>query len=282
MSRLRLTLLACAVGLVAFVIGLRVYFPGAALSRYAAQQAQRALGMPVRLSPIHPGLTGIGADTLDLVPPNSRPVTIQDVRVPWTWRLFTGLPLSARIGTDGSAELSWGWGGDLEWSLSRVALQDLPLGVFGPDIQVQGRVDASGRAGPLKTGGAREMPPGKLDLRADSVQVTGVKVAGTAVPPVHLDVVEVHLVLGRTVQVESASVRGDAQGTVTGTIVPNLDRPADSRLSLNITMQVQRTWMDGLGDLKPLAQAALPDGRIEGTLEGTLAAPTLSRTQKRS
>jgi hypothetical protein len=87
--------------------------------------------------------------------------------------------------------------------------------------------------------------------------------------------------LGRTVQVESATLRGDAQGTVSGTIIPNLARPADSRLSLNLSLQVQRAWLDKLGDLRQAAEAFLPGGRIEGALEGTLSAPVLNRAGKR-
>jgi type II secretion system protein N len=284
MSPLRQTALAGAAFVLAFAIGLGAYFPGAAVSRYVSLQAERASGFPVRLSPLSLGLTGLSAASLELRPPESAALRVDDLRVPWTWRWVTEFPVSGRIGAEGRVEVNWSWSGALSLQATGIDLQDLPLqGLLPRDAKLQGRFDASLTAGPLtlRPAALRELPPGRIEARGEGIDASNVKVAGFALPPVHLDSVEVRAGLGRTVQVESATLRGDAQGTVSGTIIPNLARPADSRLSLNLSLQVQRAWLDKLGDLRQAAEAFLPGGRIEGALEGTLSAPVLNRAGKR-
>jgi type II secretion system protein N len=284
MTPVRLSLLALGAFLLALLLGLMAYFPGEALSRYVSLQAERSLGLPVRLSPIRIGLTGATADTLEIRPIEGAPFILRSVHAPWTWRWFSGLPLSAQIGSGGSLEAGWGWSGDLSLTAKRIALQDIPLPMLPRDTRIQGKLDATLRAGPivLRQPGLREIPPGRLEFKLEGFEASNVQVSGIALPPVRLESVEARIGLGRTLQLESATLRGDAQGTASGTVVPNLDRPVDSRLSLNVSLQVQRAWIDRLGDLRPVAEGFLPGGRLEGAVEGTVGAPVLNRNAKRS
>lgn len=284
MSPLRQTALAGAAFVCAFAIGLAAYFPGAALSRYVSLQAERAAGLPVRLSPLRLGLTGLSAGSLEVQPAEGGALVVRDLHVPWSWRWVAELPVSGRIGAEGRFDADWSWSGALSLKATGISLQDLPLQSLLPrDARLQGRFDATVVTGPLpaRQAALRELPTGRLEARAEGLEAANVKVAGLAFPPVHLDALEVRMGLGRTLQVESATLRGDVQGTVSGTVIPNLERPADSRLSLNVSLQVQRAWMDRLGDLRGLAEGFLPGGRLEGAVEGTLAAPVLNRSGKR-
>ncbi|MFI5399667.1 MAG: type II secretion system protein GspN [SAR324 cluster bacterium] len=284
MSPLRLTALAGVVFLLAFGIGLAMYFPGQAVSRYVSQRAERAAGVPVRLSPISIGLTGLSAATLEVRPADGASFVVHDLHVPWTWRWVSEFPISARIGPEGRVDVDWSWSGDLSVTAKGVPLQDLPLPMLPRETKVQGTLDASLRAGPLalRQGTPREVPAGQLEVRAEALEVSNLRVAGTALPPVRIDVLDAKVGLGRTLQVESVTLRGDVQGTVSGTVVPNLDRPSDSRISLNVSLQVQNAWLDRLGEMRPLAEGFLPGGRFEGIVEGTVAAPILNRNGKRS
>jgi len=283
MSNLRLAAIAAAAFVLALAIGMAASFPGEALSRYISQQVERAAGMPVRLSPLHLGVTGLSAEALDILPPDSSPVFVREVHFPWTWRWISEIPLSAKIGDNGKIDVAWGWSGNLAVTLKDLALQDLPLPMLPPDTRLKGTVNAALTLAPvsLRQHGIGGMPAGSLELQAEGIEAINVRAAGIAIPTIRLDSVEARIGLGRTVQVESLTLRGDAEGTVTGTIVPNLERPADSRLSLNVALQVRRNWIDQLGNLKPLAEGFLPGGRIAGALEGTVGAPVLNRTAKR-
>jgi len=280
MSPARLTALASAAFLAAFVIGLAASFPGEAVSRYVSQRAERAAGMPVRLSPVRVGLTGLSAAMLEVRPPDGPPLAVHDLHVPWTWRWLSEFPLSARIGPDGRIDVDWSWSGNLSVTAMGVPLEGLPLAMLTREGRFRGRIDASLQAGPLRPG-VREMPAGQLELRAVGLEASDLRAAGTALPPVRIDALDAKIGLGRTMQVESVTLQGDVQGTVSGTVFPNLERPGDSRISLNVSLQVQRAWLDRLGDLRPLAEGFLPGGRFEGIVEGTLAAPILNRTGKR-
>ena len=283
MTRLQLWLSACAAFLLLFIAGLAAHFPGDVVSGYVGRQVERGLGIPVLLAPIHLGWSGLTADRLEVRVPGADPLIVQDMRLPWTWRWMFGVPLEARLGSDGQIGAAWSWGGEASLSARRIRLQDLPLGLLPAGAKIQGRVDVTARVGPQAPGRAavREMLPGRLDVKAEGVEIREVQLAGTALPPVRLDSVEGQATLGRVVQVDSLAFRGDAQGNLSGTITPNLDRPGESRLNLSLTVVLQPAWLNQLGDLKPVAEGLLPGGRLDGTIEGTLAAPALARTAKR-
>ncbi|MFI5400122.1 MAG: type II secretion system protein GspN [SAR324 cluster bacterium] len=280
MSPARLTALAGAAFVAAFVIGLAATFPGEAVSRFVSRRAERAAGMPVRLSPVGIGLTGLSAATLEVRPPDGAALVVHDLHVPWTWRWLSEFPLSARIGPDGRIDVDWSWSGNLSLTAKGVPLEDLPSPPLPREGKFRGRIDASLQAGPLRPG-VREMPGGQLEVQAVGLEASNLRVAGTALPTVRIDALNAKVGLGRTVQVESVTLRGDVQGTVSGTVVPNLDRPGDSRISLNVSLQVQSAWLDRLGEMRPLAEGFLPGGRFEGIVEGTVSAPILNRTGKR-
>jgi type II secretion system protein N len=284
MTTVRLTLVAVAVFAMALILGLMAYFPGESLARYISLQAERSLGLPVKLSPIQVGLTGLTADSLEIRMGESKPFVLRNVHAPWTWRWVTEFPLSARLGSEGIIELGWGWAGMVSVTGKSIAVQDLPLAMLPKDTRIQGRLDVIANAGPIamRPAGFREIPQGRLEVKLEGFEAANLQIAGVSLPPIRFDSAEARLGLGRTVQLEGATFRGDAQGTASGTIVPNLDRLTDSRLSLNVSLQVQRAWMDRLGDLRPLAEGFLPGGRLEGAVEGTVGAPILNRNAKRS
>jgi type II secretion system protein N len=281
MTRFQLTILACLAFVLLFVAGLATHFPGAAVARYVGRQVERGLGIPVQLSPIRLAWSGMAADRLEVRVPGSVPLIVQDMRLPWSWRWVLEAPLEARFGKEGRIEAAWGWGGEASLSASRVPLQDIPLGLPA-DVKVQGRVDVTARVGPQAPGRAsvREMLPGRIELKAEGVEIRELHLAGTALPPLRLETVEGRIGLGRVVQLESLVFRGDAQGNLSGTITPNLDRPGDSRLNLNLTLLLQPTWLNQLGDLRTVAEGLLPGGRLDSAIEGSLAAPTLTRTKR--
>lgn len=281
MNRLRLVGLACLAGLVLFAGGLAAYFPGDAAARYLARRAELGLGMPVTLSPVGPTWTGLAADKLE-VGTAGGPLVARNLRAPWSWRWLMGLPLQARIGSAGLVEATWSWNGSMTLAASGVQLQDLPM-ALPAEMRLLGQVRMTAQINPVRAGGLRgELPPGRIEVRIEGVEVRNARLAGAALPPLRLDWVDGHAAFGRTVQVEALTFQGDAQGNVSGTIVPNLGRPEDSRLNLNVTLVLQQSWMSQLGDLRTLAEGLLPGGRLDGVVEGTLAAPTLTRTAKRS
>ncbi len=281
MNRLRLVGWACLAGLVLFAVGFAAYFPGGAAARYIARRAEQGLGMPVTLSPVGPTWSGLAADKLEVRTAGGALVA-RNLLAPWSWRWLTGLPLQARIGSEGLVEGTWSWNGSVTLAASGVQLQDLPMAAPA-EVRLLGRVRMTAQIDPIRAGApGGQLPSGRIEVRAEGVEVRNARLAGVALPPLRLEWVEGHAALGRTVQVEALTFQGDVQGNVSGTIVPSPGRLEQSRLNLNVTLVLQQSWMNQLGDLRPLAEGVLPGGRLDGVVEGTLAAPTLTRIAKRS
>jgi type II secretion system protein N len=280
MSRSRLGIWAGLAAVVFFAAGVAATFPGESVARYVGQQMEAGLGIPVSLTPVRVTWRGLAADRLEIRAPGAV-LAAQNLRIAWGWGWFSGLPVDARIGTDGTVEAVWSWNGGLAVNVNSVQLQDLPLRLPG-DAKITGRISLNARLEPPQQGRPPgELPQGQVDMRAEGIEIGGVKLVGAAMPPLRLELVEGRGTLGPIVRIETLTFRGDAEGSVTGTVAVNPARFGDSRLQLNVTLALLRPWINQLGDLRPLAEGFLPGGRLEGTVEGTVAAPTFTRTGKR-
>lgn len=74
---------------------------------------------------------------------------------------------------------------------------------------------------------------------------------------------------------EKVLVEGDIRGSVTGRLTPNLRNPRQSLLGMKINASFRNSWLAGLGQLRPVAESYLKNGRLTLTLDGTIGRPRL-------
>ena len=272
-----------AVFVLAFGWGFALNFPDAAATRAIEASVNTSPVLAIGLEPIRFTLTGLRSDRLVVrrVGGSNDPplLTLTDVRLPFRPTLFRGASLQAALGSDGRLNGFVAWdGSDITVDELSARLEDLSLPLGTPGMTVKGHVTLSGRLRPgPRPGNVRaELPDGELHGRVEALEVSGLNVAGTVLPVTHLQDVEIDLRMGRTVQIERIVAHGDLQGTAQGSVVPNLDRIQDSRLSLTVSAALRPGWIQDTGALRPILEGFFPGGRIEGTLGGTAGAPAWS------
>jgi type II secretion system protein N len=288
MKRFVAILTAAALFLLAFGWGFALNFPDAAVTRAIEASVNTSPLLAIGLAPVRLTLTGLRSDRLTVrkvgAPDDPPLLTLTDVRLPYRPALFQGAPLQAALGSDGRVNGFFAWdGSDLTVNDLSARLEDLPLPYGVPGMTVKGRITLSGHfsAGRRPGSTRAELPDGQLRGRVEAVEVSGLNVAGTALPVTRLQDVEISLRTGRTVQIERMEAHGDLQGTVQGSVVPNLDRIQDSRLSLTVAASLRPAWIQDTGALRPVLEGFFPGGRIEGTLGGTAGQPAWSATRSR-
>jgi type II secretion system protein N len=281
MKRLGVILLAILFVLVAFWIGLMLNFPGEAASRYVERQVNGRQAFDLVLTPARLRWNRLYVARAELRRrdnPTAEPLfTLTDFAVPLSWRLFGGLPVSAVVGKEGTVEayLPWGLGGEAAIE-GHLQLETLPLPAVVQPIALSGRVDVQGHfTMDAEARLGQRLPDGTLEAVAQGLVVSGVKVAGQDLPATRLDAFNLTLETGRTVNVRRLEFRGDLQGTVEGTVTPNLRDPRNSLLALKITSAFRDTWVSQLGTLQPLLQSFLNRGRVVLNLSGTVGRPNL-------
>jgi len=281
MKRLGVIVLAVVVVVGAFWIGLMVNFPGESVSRYVERQVNRRQGFDLVLTPAELRWNRLYVARAELRRrdnPTAAPLfTVHDFAVPITWELIRGLPARAGLGQEGEVQafLPWSPGGQARLD-GHVRLEQLPLPEVLNPIKVAGQVAVRGRftMDPQSQTGAR-LPDGVLEVNGEGLTVSGVKIGGTELPEARLDAVNATLETGRTVRLRRLEFRGDLQGSVDGTLSPNLSNPRNSLLALRISTAFRDTWLVQLGPLRPILESFLNRGRAVVNLSGTVGNPNL-------
>ena len=263
-----------------FWAGFAANFPGEALSRVVAARLNRLPNIEARLSPASLGLMSISMDELgiNLAQQGQKLIVLEDVRIPFTWSLFSGLPVEAGIGEAGGLELFIPWEeGELTVNGTELRIEDIP-GVaamkpatlsgnfaFSGKFQITGK-SASGRGGGL--------PEGELTARAQKLQLARFAVMGTTLPPARLESAELTVKTGKRINVEKLALRGDVQGGLEGYILPRPSAFAASPIQLKVTVSFKESWLQKLGALRPLVDGFLKNGRLEADLRGSVGKPS--------
>lgn len=281
MKRLGIILLVIVVGLGAFWVGLMLNFPGATVSRYVEREVNRRQAFDLVLAPAELRWNRLYVARAELRRrdnPQAEPLfVLTDFAVPITWRLVQGLPAEGQIGRDGHVEafLPWSAGGEAQLD-GHVELGQVPLPEVLAPLAVEGQVDVRGRftVSPAAQAGT-QLPEGTLETNGRSLIVRGVKVGGVELPPTALEAVNAVVETGRTVNVRRFDYRGDLQGSVEGTVTPNLRDPRNSLLALRISAAFRDTWMARLGSLRYVLEGFMDRGRVVVNLNGTVGRPQL-------
>ena len=285
MKRARWIALGAAVFFLAFILGVAVNFPGGALSRVVQGQLNTAPGIEVSLEPFRMGLFGMrsGRMTVKEASGGERRelLTLTDLRVPYSFSLFRGLPLRAVIGENGRLAVFARWNGsEVLVEEFSAKLESFPGLIPHPGVVVKGQVTASGKIDLSAPVGARSAQPahegGEFIGRGKAIHITGISLAGIAIPEIQLEEITLKLKTGRAIQVEMIEVKGDAQGKITGAVVPIPTRFADSRVSLTVSGSIRPEWLGKTGDMRPLIEGVFPGGRVEGAILGTMGNLTWS------
>lgn len=281
MKRLAVILCVLVVVVVAFWIGLMFNFPGARASRYVEQRVNQRQAFDLVLAPAELRWFGLYVPSAELRRrdnPAAEPlVTVTDFTVPLSWRLVSGLPMHANVGGRGEVEayLPWSLGGTATVA-GQVDLGTLPVPAVLKPLALAGHLEVHGHflMDAQSQAGVR-LPEGTLAGSGRNLVVSQVRLGATPLPPTRLESLEWELETGRTVNVKRFDYRGDLQGTVAGTITPNLRNPRNSLLALRITTALRDDWLAQLGDLRPIVESFLNRGRVVTTLTGTVGRPNL-------
>ena len=281
MKRLGIILLVVVVIVGAFWIGLMLNFPGESVSRFVERQVNGRQAFDLVLTPAELRWNRLYVARAELRRrdnPAAQPLfVVSDFAIPITWRLARGLPAEGTLGKEGRVEvyLPWSAGGEARLDGS-VNLGTVTLPAVLNPVTLAGQIDVRGRFkmdADARTGA--RLPDGTLEVNARELTVSGVKAAGASLPSTRLDAVAITLETGRTLNVRRFEYRGDLQGTVDGTLTPNLGNPRNSLLGLRITAAFRDTWVEQLGDLRPILEGFLNRGRVVLSLTGTIGNPQL-------
>lgn len=260
--------------------GFAANFPGEALSRLIEARLNRLPNIEARLSPASLGLISIGVDdfSLNLIQPGRPLLVLKDLRIPFSWALFSGLPVEARLGSDGELDAFIPWEeGEMTVNGKALRLEDIPGFKALAPATLRGAVAFSGKfqLTPNSRGrAANALPEGKLTARAEAVELANLAVLGAVLPVTRLESVDISVKTGKRIEVERITLKGDVQGSVKGFIQPRMASPGRSPMQLNVAVSFNQAWMGRLGPMRPLVEGFLKNGRLEAVLRGTLGSPS--------
>lgn len=278
-----LVLAAVLLFLVVFWAGLVRHFPGEALGRYLEARLSTDPRVQVELEPVRLGWTGVRVQRARVrgrVRGEAVPVVaFHDLEIPLSFSLLQGLSLYGALGRSGSLEVYWPWrGGPLQLEGRGVRLEDVPALALVRPARVRGSLSLSGTLDPAaaRSGG---LPEGRLRGTAQGVQVGRAEIMGQSLPTTRLEEVRFRVGLGEVIELRELNLRGDVQGTVTGTLRPRLSAPRRSPIDLEVALAMRPGWVQQFGSFAPIVESFLRGGRLEATLGGTLARPTMRRAR---
>ncbi len=285
MKKTATILLSLFLFLLVFWLGFMGNFPGAALSRMVAARIAKHAGLAAEVGPARLGWGGVTFPSVALRKPGPGPaspaISLKEVTVPITWRLWSGVPVQGRLGTGGWFDLSLAWNGtELELHDLVIPLQDLPPLPALKNIGLRGTVSASGSLrfpGGIAKSPLAPFPVGTLRGSGRAVEVSKLVVLGNEIPTTRLKQIDFRIKSGRSIEVEQLEFSGDLRGSLKGSITPRRRNPASSPLRLSLTATFRDGWLAQLGQLRPLAESFLSNGRLRADVRGTIGSPRLNR-----
>ncbi len=274
--------------LLIFWLGLMANFPGEALSRLIEAKAAQTPAIKLSLSPAEMNFFGVSLPSckVEWRRPNS-PVmllSLKEVYIPISWRLFSGLPMEVAMGEEGLLNLFLAWeGGEVEIEGSGIRLEDIPAWNALAPLRVKGGLEFAGNMKfqpPAKGKFTSGVPSGEINGKAVNLEISNLVVLGNKLPAARLESLDLKVKSGKRIVVERFNFRGDMQGNLTGTIIPRGGRWENSSLQLKIKSSIRQSWLQGLGALQPLVESFLNQGRLDGSLTGTIARPKWRKTNR--
>ena len=261
----------------AFWVGLKWNFPGQAMTRFVKNQTDQLKELDLKLSPATLGFTGINFDTLEIrsagavdAPPL---LTLSDVWIPFSWRLPLGLSAAGNLGPEGRLSLfiPW-WAGGTATLEGHIDFKEITMPAELAPLKVDGILDMVGQF-EMKQPLAKlsELPDGGLTGAGKNIQVRGISYSGIEIPPTRLESVTVKIKSGKVVNLEQLAFNGDLQGSLKGVLTPNLNTPMLSSLRLEAQVTHTPAWLGTLGNLRPIAESFIKQGRLAFIMEGTVA-----------
>lgn len=281
MRRLGMVMLGVVVVLGGLWLGLMSHFPGDSVSRYVSSRVNGAMGFDLELTPAALHWNRLQVDRAELrrkdMPSQPPLFILTDFVIPLTWKLIRGLPAQAVIGQEGRVEAFLPWAeGNEAWLEGDVLLEEVPLPAVLAPLRLQGRVRIAGRfTMDAQARGGRQLPQGNLEGSLSELVVDGVKYGEIELPTTRLEGVKLMVISGRSVELKKLEFKGDMQGEAKGTLIPNLKTPRNSQLNIRIDAAFRNSWLDKLGNLRPVVEGFLERGRLSVNLNGTVARPRL-------
>ena len=279
-----------AVGLILFFalvywIGMMVNFPGDAGSRYIESLVNRNRRIVMRMSPLELKWNRLVAErvALDALVGNSvrSIITFHDAEIPLSFGLFNGLTFRATTTGRGRLEGFWPWDeSDARVDVTALQLAEVPIVQWLHPARIDGELTI--RSILSKSASAQNpWPSAQIRGEGQNISIEGVEFMGVNLPATHLEHLGIQLRLGQTIDVEQFSLRGDIQGSIRGTVTPAIHQLAQTALNLDVELAFRPEWIDDWGDLVPILQAYLDQGRLVGTLRGTPARPIFRKSKQR-
>jgi len=266
---------------VLFMVGFFVNFPRESATESLARRLTRD-GMLVELTPIHPVWFGLGVDEVRISEmTQSGPelvLSLQEVKIPLTWKLWRGLTAEGKVGKEGQLEgvVEW-WGGGVEVQFDQVSLEDIPWIARQKPKILRGKLTGMGRIVP----GGQGAPPKQANwnLTMETLYLEGWEVVGQPVPVTRIDRVEFTGIMEQSIQIQNLALQGDIAGSITGTIQPMWQSPVMSTVNLDVNLAMQYDWMNQLGLARMFLQGYMTGNQLSIAVKGPLMTAEIQRKE---
>ena len=277
MNRYAVTAGGVVLFFLAFWLGLKLNFPGEAVTRFVKSRTSQLREVDIRLSPAALGFTGIYFDFVEIrsadatdTPPLLK---LNEVKIPFSWRLPMGLVIAGKLGEEGrlSIFIPW-WAGGTAEILGFIDIQEISIPPELGPLKLAGSLELTGKfemKQPL--GVLTEVPDGTIAGTAKGLQVRGVSYSGIELPITNVESATWTMKSGKVVNLEQLVFNGDVQGSIKGLMTPNMKAPLLSSLRLEGQVTPSKVWLEKLGNLRPIVESFVKQGRVAFILEGSLA-----------
>jgi type II secretion system protein N len=292
LKRLTLLLLLVILIPVGAFWGLKQSFPGETIAQKMEQYASQQSGIPFKLAPLQLGWTALEFPELAmLTPPGWRSgpplkmLVLEQARAP-----FAALPqLEGRV--EGQVH-----GGTLQVKISplpqpqtaqiqlqSVQLQRVPLVALFPYGTISGELSSELEVNNLAALLQRKtsLPQGELQGNLSNLRVRlaglDLLLPGSIFPDLVWSRVHYELELGEQVVLRQVEFEGSVEGSLSGTVRPNLKRPSASQLDLKVQLKIPAELLQALGPLalvlRPYQCGVELRVRVQGSPERPVTRP---------
>lgn len=288
LKRLLITLLILILLPAAAFWGLKQNFPGDNVAQVLEAQALSQAGLPLKVAPLQLGWTQLELPEVALLPPATwrqapqvKLVVLEQLRAPFLPLLSQEARLEGEM-HGGSLKLTASGlpqPHQVRAQLEGLQLNRMPLVALFPYGTLSGTVSTEVEVRNVTPLLRRQTSLPEGDLKGNitnlRVRLSGLDLIlpGMVVPDLVWPLIRYDVTLGEQWVLNELTLQGSVNGTVTGTIRPNVQKPADSQLDLRAQITLPAEILQTLGPLALMLRPYQCGVELRVRLQGTPARP---------
>ncbi len=288
LKRLLITLLILILLPAAAFWGLKQNFPGDNVAQVLEAQALSQAGLPLKVAPLQLGWTQLELPEVALLPPATwrqapqvKLVVLEQLRAPFLPLLSQEARLEGEM-HGGALKLTASGlpqPHQVRAQLEGLQLNRMPLVALFPYGTLSGTVSTEVEVRNVTPLLRRQTSLPEGDLKGNitnlRVRLSGLDLIlpGMVVPDLVWPLIRYDVTLGEQWVLNELTLQGSVNGTVTGTIRPNVQKPADSQLDLRAQITLPAEILQTLGPLALMLRPYQCGVELRVRLQGTPARP---------